>query len=69
MVDLISNDDLELPNGDEEVVFKAVVKWCEANGDSTESSDRKSKFHRVLSHVRLPLLSPYFLHDCVEKMK
>ncbi len=23
-------------------------------------------FHNVLKHVRLPLLSPYFLHDCVE---
>ena len=26
-----------------------------------------SGFHKVFEHVRLPLLSPYFLHDCVEK--
>ena len=23
-------------------------------------------FHDVLKYVRLPLLNPYFLHDCVE---
>ena len=28
---------------------------------------RETELHRVLAHVRLPLLSPYFLHDCVER--
>ena len=28
---------------------------------------RKNRIHAVLAHVRLPLVSPYFLHDWVEK--
>ena len=28
---------------------------------------RKTRLHAVLAHVRLPLVSPYFLHDWVEK--
>ena len=28
---------------------------------------RKHALHHVLAHVRLPLVSPYFLHDWVEK--
>ena len=28
---------------------------------------RKGRLHAVLAHVRLPLVSPYFLHDWVEK--
>jgi len=68
LIDLISNDDLEVNNGEEEVVFKAVLKWVEAGGDLKEAEDRKERFHLVLSHVRLPLLSPYFLHDSVENL-
>jgi hypothetical protein len=60
---------LEVTNGEEEVVFKAVLNWVKANGEAEEAETRKSRFHLVLSHVRLPLLSPYFLHDCVEKLK
>ena len=69
LVDLISNDELEVNNGEEEVVFNAVLKWVEASGDVTEAEKRKKRFHHVLSHVRLPHLSPYFLHDCVQKLK
>ena len=69
LIDLISNDELEVSKGEEEVVFNAVLKWVEASGDVTEAEKRKKGFHRVLSHVRLPHLSPYFLHDCVEKLK
>ena len=28
---------------------------------------RENRLHAVLAHVRLPLVSPYFLHDWVEK--
>jgi hypothetical protein len=40
-----------------------------AKSGKAVADDRRSRFHRVLSHVRLPLLSPYFLHDCVENLK
>ena len=38
------------------------MKWLEYNRES-----RESEFHRILAHVRLPLMSPYFLCDHVEK--
>lgn len=45
-------------------VFLAVIRWLEANRET-----RETEFHRVLAHVRLPLISPYFLHDFVEKSR
>ena len=60
LIELTSDDDLTVDS--EEVVFSAVMKWLDFDFDS-HSKD----FHKVLEHVRLPLLSPYFLHDCVEK--
>ena len=60
LIDLISSDDLECDR--EEQVFLAVVKWLDANRES-----RETEFHRVLAHVRLPLMSPYFIFDRVEK--
>jgi hypothetical protein len=47
----------------EEVVFDAVVRWL--NHDPT---GRQVYFHEVLEHVRLPLLSPYFLEDSAAKL-
>ncbi len=60
LIELISSDDLECDR--EEDVFTAVMRWL-----SWSRETRETEFHRVLAHVRLPLLSPYFLHDCVEK--
>ena len=34
-----------------------------------DRASRGLNFHRVLEHVRLPLVSPYFLHDCVDKQE
>ena len=77
---MISNDDLETESGEEEEVFRAVMKWAEnARGGNTAvcgeewvgvdlaavRTSRGANLHRVLSHVRLPRVSPYFLHDCV----
>jgi len=61
LVDLISSDELEVHR--EEDVFNAVIKWAECKADTC----RKTRLHAVLAHVRLPLVSPYFLHDWVEK--
>ena len=56
LIELVSSDDLECER--EADVFEAVVKWLNWSRET-----RETEFHRVLAHVRLPLLSPYFLHD------
>ena len=62
LVELISDDNLSVET--EEVVFNSVMRWLDHDADA-HSVD----FHRVLENVRLPLLSPYFLHDCVEQQR
>ena len=59
LIDLISCDDLEVVR--EEDVFTAIMKWVQSD------SSRKSRLHLALAHCRLPLVSPYFLYDSVEK--
>ncbi|XP_013395524.1 kelch-like protein diablo [Lingula anatina] len=60
LTEFISDDTLNVDN--EEIVFNAVIRWLEY-----DINGRQSDFPSVLEHVRLPLVSPYFLHDCVEK--
>lgn len=60
LIEFISDDDLWVEN--EEKVFEAVLRWLEHNRQEQEPD-----FHEVLQHVRLPLCSPYFIYDCVEK--
>ncbi|XP_054287348.1 kelch-like protein 12 [Macrosteles quadrilineatus] len=61
LVELTSSDELEVEK--EETVFQAVAKWYNHKPEA-----RKPEFAKVLETVRLPLLSPYFLHDCVESL-
>lgn len=61
LIELTSSDELEVDK--EEAVFQAVARWYNHNPEA-----RKVDFHKVLETVRLPLLSPYFLHDCVESL-
>ncbi|XP_037094385.1 kelch-like protein diablo [Pollicipes pollicipes] len=62
LVELISSDAVNVCR--EEDVFTAVLNWFSHQPDA-----RKEGFDKVLESVRLPLLSPYFLHDCVSKQK
>ena len=80
---MISSDDLETESGEEEEVFRAVMRWAESTqavggNDAPTCSvswvgpefggvrgPRCDSLHNVMSHVRLPRVSPYFLHDCV----
>lgn len=57
---LIVSDDLDVKN--EMMVFDAVVKWIEH-----DLPNRLTHFKALLEHVRLPLLSPKYLVDIVEK--
>ena len=84
LIDLISSDELETETGEEEEVFRAVMRWAESSSQSITRNDETSgsvswtgpefvshqgprfgSLQNVLSHVRLPRVSPYFLHDCV----
>ncbi|KAG8177186.1 hypothetical protein JTE90_015794 [Oedothorax gibbosus] len=58
LVELLSSDALNVDR--EEDAFEAVLRWL--NHDPTQRGDN---FHQVLEQVRLPLLSPYYLHDWV----
>ncbi|KAL1457879.1 hypothetical protein WDU94_008061 [Cyamophila willieti] len=59
LIELTSSDNLEIEK--EEVLFQAVQRWLEYDAET-----RSSDFPMVLETIRLPQLSPYFLHDCVE---
>lgn len=57
--EFISDDDLIVDN--EQTVFLAAHRWMKH-----DSEKRKLIFHKVLEHIRLPLVCPYFLKDFVE---
>lgn len=60
LIEFIKDDDLNVTS--EEEVFLFVGRWLSFNIEG-----RKLEFERVLEHVRLPLISPYYLYDVVEK--
>lgn len=57
LVEILASDDLVVDK--EETIFMAALKWLKAQERVPKS------FDQVLKHVRLPLLTPYFLHDVV----
>lgn len=58
LVSIIQRDELNCAT--EEVIFEAVMRWVKYN-----EVERAKLLPEVLSKVRLPLLSPQFLADCV----
>jgi len=62
LIEIFSNNDIFVES--EETVFLAAIRWVDH-----DRASRGANFHRVLEHVRLPLVSPYFLHDCVDKQE
>ncbi|XP_059834926.1 kelch-like protein 20 isoform X3 [Hypanus sabinus] len=58
LAQIISSDDLNVSR--EEMVFDAVLLWLERD------QSRKLVFEKILEHVRLPLISPYYIHDVIE---
>ena len=60
LTEFLKDDSLNVES--EESVFKSVLRWLDYSVET-----RKGDFERVLEHVRLPLMSPYFLFDVVEK--
>ena len=62
LIEIISDDNLEV--NFEEVVFTAAIRWLNYDEDN-----RLVSFYIVLSHIRLPFLSPYFLCDAASTYK
>ncbi|XP_020790298.1 kelch-like protein 20 [Boleophthalmus pectinirostris] len=60
LTEIIASDHLNVPK--EEVVFEAAVLWL------NKCPSRKQSFEKVLENVRLPLISPYYLHDVIESL-
>ncbi len=59
LVSLLQHDDLGVT--EEEQVFDVVMRWLRARQD-----ERKAQLPRVLTHVRLPLLDPWYFVERVE---
>ena len=60
LIELVSDDNLNAT--DEEMVYTACMRWL-----NSLPAARGKDFHLVLEHIRLPLLSAYFLHDKVRE--
>ncbi|XP_033120037.1 kelch-like protein 12 [Anneissia japonica] len=56
---LVKSDDVHL--GSEEMMFEALMSWTRH-----EKESRMDSLPRLLSHVRLPLLSPKYLTDTID---
>ncbi|XP_028456475.1 kelch-like protein 20 isoform X2 [Perca flavescens] len=60
LTEIIASDFLNVPK--EEMVFEAAISWL------NKCTSRKQSFEKVLEHIRLPLISPYYLHDVIESL-
>ncbi|XP_060882487.1 kelch-like protein 20 [Labrus mixtus] len=60
LTEILASDHLNVLK--EEVVFEAAMLWL------NKCSSRKQSFEKVLEHIRLPLISPYYLHDVIESL-
>ncbi|TSK77144.1 Kelch-like protein 20 [Bagarius yarrelli] len=60
LTEIISSDHLNVPR--EETVFEAAMLWLD------KCVSRRQSFEKVLEHIRLPLISPYYIHDVIESL-
>ncbi|XP_056263451.1 kelch-like protein 2 isoform X2 [Pseudoliparis swirei] len=60
LAEIIASDFLNVPQ--EEMVFEAAMSWLNT------CTTRKQSFEKVLECIRLPLISPYYLHDVIESL-
>ncbi|KAM9843414.1 kelch-like protein 24 isoform 2-T3 [Aulostomus maculatus] len=61
LTEILASDHLNVPK--EEMVFEAAMLWL------NKCPSRKQSFDKVLEHIRLPLISPYYLHDVIESLE
>lgn len=62
LIEFLQDEELNIDS--EEQVFQSAVRWLDFN-----TEERTDDFEKVLKHVRLPLISPYYLFDVVEKQE
>ncbi|XP_045214051.2 kelch-like protein 3 [Mercenaria mercenaria] len=62
LIEFLQDEELNIDS--EEQVFQSAVRWLDFNTEG-----RTDDFEKVLEHVRLPLISPYYLYDVVEKQE
>ncbi|XP_033624203.1 kelch-like protein 3 [Asterias rubens] len=60
LIDLLSRDDLNVDQ--EETLYEASIAWVRDDLDN-----RRGDLLDVISHVRFALISPYYIHDVVER--
>ncbi|KAJ8318777.1 hypothetical protein KUTeg_003868 [Tegillarca granosa] len=60
LMEFLMNEDLLIDS--EETVYDASISWL-----NFDVEGRKKVFEQVFECIRLPLLSPYYIHDVVEK--
>lgn len=60
LTEIIASDLINVTK--EEMVFEAAMLWL------NKCPSRKQSFGKVLEHIRLPLISPYYLHDVIESL-
>lgn len=56
---LLASDDLNIPN--EEIIYQSLLMWV-----NHDLATRKKYLPKLMSHIRLPLMSPQFIADHVE---
>ncbi|XP_049600184.1 kelch-like protein 24 isoform X2 [Syngnathus scovelli] len=61
LTEILASDHLNVSR--EELVFEAAMLWL------NKCPTRRQSFDKVLEHVRLPLISPYYLHDVIESLE
>ncbi|XP_014663237.1 PREDICTED: kelch-like protein 5 [Priapulus caudatus] len=59
VIRLLSNDDINVPN--EETIYQAMMLWVKH-----DLPNRRQYLAKLMSHIKLPLLSPEFIADRVE---
>ena len=59
LIDLVGSDDTKVDC--EEQIFESIMKWV-----NHDIENRKHNFKELVSYVRFPLISPYYLMDHVE---
>ncbi|XP_060581169.1 kelch-like protein 3 [Ruditapes philippinarum] len=62
LIEFLQDEELNIDS--EEQVYQSAVRWLDF-----DTEGRKNDFDKVLEHIRLPLISPYYLFDVVEKQE
>ncbi|XP_071942871.1 kelch repeat and BTB domain-containing protein 8-like isoform X2 [Antedon mediterranea] len=60
VIDLIMRDELNIDR--EEIVYESAIAWVKH-----DLENRRADLYDILSNVRFALISPYYIHDVIER--